>query len=218
PEFRALAVRELREARKKGLLTDGGLNAQALAQNAGHLARFADLQQMLQAEWQTLEALAQEVRQAGYPTLAHLLTLRPESGPPLLVVAVRYFFRREIESDRELFQGLAFAQLERLGQRQEEGFAALADALAQHGGRVELLLESVQEVVVQTHTAVQGIQSQLEQHGKHLQQVGHAVVQVLEQQHVAQRLAAGEDKPSKGEQDLRLGLLNTLLKTPHRRL
>src|SRR2546423_14891456 len=42
PEFRALAVRELREARKKGLLSDGGRTAQTLAQNAGHLARFGD--------------------------------------------------------------------------------------------------------------------------------------------------------------------------------
>src|SRR5712692_7447080 len=70
------------------------------------------------------------------------------NGPPLLVIAVRYFFRREIESDRELFQGLAFAQLERLGQRQEEGFAALDDDLTQHGQRVEGLLQSVQDVVV----------------------------------------------------------------------
>src|SRR5207247_2645305 len=109
PEFRALALRELREARKKGLLAEGGLDAQALARSAGHLAGFTDPQQVLRAEWQTLDALAQEVRQAGYPTLAQLLTLRPAAGddPPLLVVAVRYFFRREIENDRELFQGLA---------------------------------------------------------------------------------------------------------------
>src|SRR5262249_30175771 len=211
PEFRALAVRELREARKKGLLTAGGLNAQALAQNAGHLARFSDPQQQLQAEWQTLETLAQDVRHAGYPTLAQLLTLRPENDTPLLVIAVRYFFRREIESDRELFQGLAFAQLERLGQRQEEGFAALGDALAQHGQRVESLLESVQDVVVQTHSAVQDMHQQM-------RYLGQAVAQAVDVQHATQRLAAGDPKPAKSEQDLRLEILNTLLKTPHRRL
>ena len=210
-EFRQQALRELREARKKGLLTEGGLDPKALANEAGALARLRDPQDVVRAEWQALEALADDVRRAGYPTLAHLIGLRPEKGEPLLLVAVRYFFRREVESDRELFQGLAFAQLEHLAGSQEAGFAALADALAQHAGRVESLLESVQDVVVQTHAAVQDIQQQM-------QRVGHTVVQVLEQQHVAQRLAAGDSKPAKSEQDLRLELLNTLLKTPHRKL
>jgi hypothetical protein len=210
-EFRQLALRELREARKKGILATGDLDPQALAREAGRFAGFTDPQQAVQAEWQALENLATDLKQTGYPNVAHLISLRPEGGPPLLVVAARYFFRREIETDRELFQGLAFAQMERLGQRQEEGFAALAEALSQHGQRLEGMLESVQEVVVQTHSAVQDIQ-------KELRTVGHNVVQVLEQQHVAQRLAAGETKPSKTEQDLRLDLLNTLLKTPHRKL
>ena len=30
-------------------------------------------------------------------------------GIPMLVVAVRYFFRREVETDAQLFHGLAFA-------------------------------------------------------------------------------------------------------------
>jgi hypothetical protein len=211
PEFRQQALRELREARKKGLFTDGGLDPQALARDAGQLARLRDPQEVVRAEWQALESLADEVRRAGYPALAHLLGLRPAAGDPLLVIAVRFFFRREVESDRELFQGLAFAQLERLAESQEAGFAALGDALAQHGRRVESLLESVQDVVVQTHSAVQDIQQQM-------QRVGQTVVQVLEQQHVAQRLAAGDNKPARSEQDLRLELLNTLLKTPHRKL
>ncbi len=210
-EFRQLALRELRDARKKGVLAEGGLTPQALAEQAGRFAGFSDPQQVLRAEWEVLDALAAELRLGGYPNLAHLLALRPEGGPPLVVVAVRYFFRREIESDRELFQGLAFAQLERLGQAQEAGFGALADALAGHGRRVEELLDGVQEVLAQTHSAVQDIQQQM-------RSLGHAVGQAIDQRHAAQRLAAGDDKPAKAEQDLRLGLLNTLLKTPHRRL
>ena len=128
-EFRKLALSELRAARKAGLLTSGRLSPEALAEQAGHLATFLDPALLLDAQLQALEALALEVRQAGYANLAHFLTLRSGDDAPLLVLAVRYFFRRAIEEDRELFQGLAFAQLERLAEGQEHGFAALADAL-----------------------------------------------------------------------------------------
>ena len=78
-----------------------------------------------------------QLREHGYEALATFLELRPASGPPVLAAAVHYFFQREIEHDKELFQGLTFAQQEKLGQAQEAGFAALTDALAQHGGRIE---------------------------------------------------------------------------------
>ena len=66
----------------------------------------------------------------------------------LLVVAVRYFFRRAVETDRELFQGLTFVQIEGLGQAQEAGFAALAEVLAQHGQRIEELLGELTDPVL----------------------------------------------------------------------
>src|SRR5207249_86710 len=126
-EYRQLALRELRAARKQGLLTAGRVSPQGLAEQVGHLATFGDPAEMVRAQADALEALAQEVRQAGFPSLAHLLTLRPDGGTPLIVLAVRYFFRREVEHDRELFQGLSFAQMERLGQSQEAGFDRLTD-------------------------------------------------------------------------------------------
>jgi hypothetical protein len=209
-EFRKLALTELRAARKVGLLTSGRLSPQALAEQAGHLATFGDPALLMGAQVQSLEALAEEVRQTGYATLAHFLTLRSRDDAPLLVLAVRYFFRRAIEEDRELFQGLAFAQLERLAEGQERGFAALAAVLTGHGSRVEEALASVQAVVVQTHETVKDIH-------RELKKVGAVVTNAVEQQVVARRVA-DDSKPARSEQDLRLELMNTLLKTPHRQL
>src|SRR5262249_43384736 len=127
-EFRKVALNELRAARKQGLLTGGRLAPQALAEQAGHLATFAAPAAQLDAQAEMLTAMAREAEQGGYPTLAHLLTLRPGQGAPLVVVAVRYFFRRAVEEDRELFQGLAFAQLERLAESPGRGLAGLAHA------------------------------------------------------------------------------------------
>src|SRR5262249_37665483 len=67
----------------------------------------------------------------------------------------RYFFRRHVEEDRELFQGLAFAQLETLQESQEQAFAGLNRALVEQGERVEQLLLDVQSTLatVQETTA-----------------------------------------------------------------
>src|SRR5262249_15197018 len=96
PEFRQRALSELRAATKAGALA-GALSPQALAQGAGRFARFADPQALLTSEYEAVDALVGDVRQAGYPTLAHFLGLWVQGEMPLLVVAVRYFFRREVE-------------------------------------------------------------------------------------------------------------------------
>jgi hypothetical protein len=213
PEFRNQALRDLRAARSAGLLGAGALDPQALARAAGPFARFADPHALLDAEWQALDSVAAAFRAHGYPALAQLLSLRPRDGLPLLAVAVRYFFRREVESDPQLFHGLALDRLERLGSAQEAGYSALASALAQHSGRLEQLLDDVLAVVTQTHGDVKDIKSALEQHGQQLQAVGQAVFRAL-----AQPPAPPAGPPARKEQDLRLAMLNTLLTTPHRRL
>ncbi|WP_171469630.1 hypothetical protein [Frigoriglobus tundricola] len=53
-------------------------------------------------------------RPAGLRALAAFVALRPAADPaavPLLAVAVRFHFRRAVEDDPRLFQGLAFVQL-----------------------------------------------------------------------------------------------------------
>ena len=131
--------------------------------------------------------MARDLREAGYGRLAWLLAQRPQQGDGVLVAAVRYFFRRAIEEDPKLFQGLAFSQLERLGDAQEQGFTALAAAMTQQGERLEELLADVRVVVVETHSAVLDLQGQIEGQGGQIQEIGQAVQKLLEQHQLHDR-------------------------------
>ena len=186
-EFRDQCLQELRTARNKKLLKGGSLDPKALAQEAGEFARFSDPQAVLAAEWQAVDRMAQELRQAGHPNLGQLLSARPPQGMPLLVVAVRYFFRRQVETDQQLYQGLAFAQIEGLGQCQDAGFAALDAALTQQGQRLESLLGEIQSVVVETHGAVLDLQDQIEGQSEQVRQIGQAMQKLLEQHQLQRR-------------------------------
>ncbi len=102
------ALKELRDVRSGGALKAGSLTPSELAREAGALARFNDPQALLDAEWRLVDQAAGELRERS-PNLWKLLVARPKAGnrPSLLAVAMRYYFRREVESDQALFQGLA---------------------------------------------------------------------------------------------------------------
>jgi WD40 repeat protein/tRNA A-37 threonylcarbamoyl transferase component Bud32 len=178
PEFRSVCLRELRSARKAGLLTGGTLHPVDLARQAGAFARFSNPQSLLEAEWRAVDSMAEELRGAGYTAVAHLVALRPERGgtTSVLVAAVRYFFRREVETDRELYQGLTWAKLEALQEAQDHAFAALAEALTVHAARIEEALGGLQEVVVETHGAVLDVQAEQQRQGQQLQEMYQAVL------------------------------------------
>ncbi len=228
PEFRQQCQRELRAARQKGLLAHGALDARRLAEQSSDLLRHSDPQARLQAEYDQLDALANDLRQAGYPTLAHFLTLRAAAIRHCCWWRCAYFFRREIERDPELFQGLTHVQLEGLSRSQEAGFDALADALAMQGQTLTKMLDDVHEVVVQTHEAVQDLRSELREQNQQMERMNQLMLSAMDQQQTAARLATVEQSrcatmlsgaiPVRSEEDLRLQLFNTLLKTPHRRL
>lgn len=186
-EFRSECLRQLRAARKAGLLSGGAFDAKALAEKTVSFARFANPQKLLEQDWQALGQIAAALREKHFSTLADLLEMRPADAPPLLATAVRCFFRREVEADRQLFQGLAFAQLEKLQKDQEAGFGQLAEAFTQHGQRLEELLGDVQTIVAETHDDVLDIKAELQQHGKQLQELGRAVLQVLQQHQLENR-------------------------------
>jgi uracil-DNA glycosylase family 4 len=176
--FRQSCLDELRAARKAGVLTAGELSPPALARQAGAFARFGDPQGVLAAEQSALGEMADDLRQAGYEDLAAFVALRPQGGPPLLVVAARYFFRRAVEQDSALFQGLAFAQLEGLQQAQEAGFDALQRALAERGERLEQLLGEVGAAVAATHAAVLDVQQEQRRQGQQHRDLYQAVLEV----------------------------------------
>jgi serine/threonine protein kinase len=185
--FRQKCLEELRAARKGQALAAGTPDARQLAQGTADFARFGDPTSLVEAEWRLAVGLADQMKQAGYGSLAWLLAQRPQQGMSVLVVAVRYFFRRGVEDDQKLFQGLAFAKLEALGEAQERGFASLSAALAQQGERLEELLADVKAVVVQTHSAVLDLQGQMKGHGEQIGQIGQAVMKLLEQHQLQRR-------------------------------
>jgi serine/threonine protein kinase len=147
-EFRNAALQQLRSARSGGLLGGQGSEPQDLARQGGHLARFGDPTQRLDAEWVAVAQIAAEIRQAGHIALADLLVVRPTANEPaLLVLAVRYFFRRAVENDRALFQGLTFARMEAMAQMHTEAYDALHLAISANDLQLEEGLAAIEETI-----------------------------------------------------------------------
>ena len=91
-----------------------------------------------------------------YPNLAKLLRQRPAGGPPLLVSAFAYFFRREVETNDELAHGLFFDGLRQLSASQAKAFGEVNKALTSLGDQFEQVFEQldrIETVVVETHGA-----------------------------------------------------------------
>ncbi len=176
--YRQACLAELRAARKAGLLTEGALEPRALAHKAGAFARFSQPQAVLEAEQQALVQVGDELRRGGYANLAAFIELRPRSGHPLLLAAARYFFRRAVETDQVLFQGLAFARLEQLHEATDTGFAALERTLSEQGERLELVLGEVQAAVVATRDAVLDVRAEQARQSAQARDIYQAVIEL----------------------------------------
>lgn len=158
-DFTPRCLAELRAARTAGIF--GG---DVDPNNLGDLTRFADPAGLLAAEWKVADDLATDLRTGGYPTLAVFLTLRPPGDPtavPLLAVAVRYHFRKSVEEDPKLFQGLAFAQLERLNKAQADGTAQLAELMSRYVERLETRLGELKDTALTTRAEVRELKATL---------------------------------------------------------
>jgi uracil-DNA glycosylase family 4 len=175
-EFRKNCLRELQAARKAKHLDTGVLDPAALARSAGAFARFSDETSVLAAEFEALAQMADELRRLQYPNLAEFISLRPQQGEPLLVLAARYFFRRAVEDDTALFQGLAFSQMEKLQQGQEAAFDGLRQAIAEQGDRLEELLGGLAVAVEATHAAVLDLHDEQRRQGRQHEEIYRAVL------------------------------------------
>jgi uracil-DNA glycosylase family 4 len=174
--YRQKCLQELKAASKAGCLTGGALDPVALARQAGAFARFSDPQSLLNAESESLGQMGDDLRQAGYPNLAEFVALRPQRGDPLLVLAARYFFRRAVEDDSALFQGLSFAQMEAMSHAQDDAFRGLYDALTTQGERLEKILVDVQVVVTATHEVVLDVREEQQRQGREHREIYQAVL------------------------------------------
>jgi hypothetical protein len=153
---------ELRQAREAGLLRGG--DASALATRLGDLTRFGDPASLVAAQWSLADELAENLRNAGFPALALFVVLRPaadQTALPLLAVAVRYHFRRQVEEDPRLFQGLAFAQLERIGKAQEDTAANLAALMSRYVERLESRLGELKDTALDTQRGLRQLEQLL---------------------------------------------------------
>ncbi len=134
----ARCLEELRTARAGGAF-GGTADPVALATRLGDLTRFGDPAALVSAQWAVADELAADLAARGFGALAAFLALRPKGDPaaaPLLAVAVRFHFGRMVEDDPRLFQGLTFAQLDRIGRAQDDVLAridALHTAIADQG-------------------------------------------------------------------------------------
>jgi len=164
PDLVPRCLAELRAARAAGFFSGEVDPAQF-----GDLTRFADPAKLVAAEWALADELAAELRTQNYPTLAAVLTLRPSDdaqAAPLLAVAVRYHFRRAVEEDPKLFQGLAFAQLERINKAQEDSTAQLAELMARYVERLETRLGDLKDTTLSTRAEVRELRGILTNGGE----------------------------------------------------
>jgi serine/threonine protein kinase len=166
--FRQQCLVDLRDARKKNLLTAGSLDSAELRRQAGALAGAAP-QAILDNQWGALHSASEELKGAGYPSLAWLVGQRPQAGAPLLVLAVRHFFRREVENDAQLARGVIFTTVDNLTQSQQAGLDRLHGVLTRQSsllegllGNVQAAVAAVQEVGKDTNERVKGLEQQVQ--------------------------------------------------------
>src|SRR5205807_8800175 len=114
-----------------------------------------------EAEREALCRLATELERNGHASLAWLLRQPAQPGESLIVVAVRYFFRREVEKDELLARRLSFGQAEEMTRGQQEGFERLDAALHDHGERLGQAMEGLVEVVTELRDAVREMGQQV---------------------------------------------------------
>lgn len=177
-DFRTLCLQELRAARQAGLLPGGPVDLSRLVAQGADLARHADPQAQFAAEEAALHGVAGQLGSHGYRHLGRLLALRPADGAPLLVVAFRYFFRRAVEEDAQLFQGLAWARWEALARDQQRGFARLEEALADQGHRLERGLDQVLAEVRGVHTAALDVRAEQRRQGARFDELYRVILDV----------------------------------------
>jgi len=139
-------LQELRAARQQGLLHGAQTNPSDLAQSTGGFAMLSEPQAVLDAEWNFVLRIAAELHKANHINLAGVLRLRPNQGSPVLVRAVKYFFRREIETDAALFQGLTISKLDDLSEQHKKGLDAMQRILDKQSEQFANVLDRIASV------------------------------------------------------------------------
>ena len=142
-EWRQTCLRELRAFCKAGKHLAVKPDPSEVVRRSSAFLKFTDHAQAVDSEWAILGQIGVTLSQEGYPHLGELVGQRVGDHPSLLALAVRFYFRIEVENDKQLFQGLTYEQLDNLGQDLQAGFANLGEALQSHSERLETIFESL---------------------------------------------------------------------------
>src|SRR5262249_11046082 len=133
------------------------------ARQAAEFPYYNDPQAVMDASVQAVERLARDLA-PRCPHLARLLRQPTPGGPPLLVSAFAFFFRREIETNDQLAKGLTFEALRQLTAGQAQGFAAVSEAMAELGSRFDEVMGELGYLgvaVAETRDAVLDLREEL---------------------------------------------------------
>jgi hypothetical protein len=93
------------------------------------LRRYGAQAALLDDAHATVSALGEQLRAAGYPSLATVISAESsgqDGQHPLLLTAFAWFFQRQVETDPELARGLQMQRLRDLSAARAGHFAALA--------------------------------------------------------------------------------------------
>jgi hypothetical protein len=148
-EFRQACVDELKRLQKSGQLSGQGLSLAEIGREASAFERHVDPQGLIEGTRQAVEKVADALCE-NYPNLSRLLRAPTPAGPPLLGAAFAYFFRREVETEDELANGLFFDGLRQLTAAQSKGFGEMNKALSTLGDRFDALFEQLDRIVAVT--------------------------------------------------------------------
>ncbi|HVS40554.1 MAG TPA: protein kinase [Gemmataceae bacterium] len=195
-------LENIRDAKKQGLLF-GRLLPQDLADRVGPMADRTDPQKVLVAERKALGDMAAFLKRAKLDALSWLLEQPVQPGQSLLIVSVRFYFRRTVEADAELARGLQFTAMENLTQAQQKGFEDLETGLEAHAGRVEQALRDLTEIAEkmlgaagEVRDAALDLRSEMERMRGDHHELYAKVLQMLEQQEMLQRPVRAGDSLS----------------------
>ncbi len=157
-EFQKACLKDLREARRRGLLGQGGLAPQSLRQQAGDLARFADPRSLADAQRQAAGAVAGILIAEGFASLGCFLGLPTPHGS-LLLVAFDWYFTDAVAKDAELSNKLVLAKLDRIT---DAGMGKVAGLLDSRFDEIDAVLAGISEAVIETRERAKRIEDKID--------------------------------------------------------
>lgn len=158
---RAKATEEWLDLRKAKKLSAELHSHTDIAIRAASMERIGDQVQIIAAAHRAVEDTAFTL-QTEAPFLADLLIAAPPGGTPLLVAAFAFFFRREIETNPELANGLSFDFLRQICKQQEQGFALLDARTSGINDQLGRLFDAIEESIAGVHAKLSELGAKLD--------------------------------------------------------